>query len=439
MPELRAVVLAAGEGSRMWPLAENKPKHLLPVAGKPILSHVLQALAECSVREVVVVIGFRGDLIRSALGDGNTFGLQISYLQQDKLTGTASALRLASSSVGKEPFLAVYGDLWINSSAVQAVLEKAHDCPRVIGLVRMKNPSDYGVVKVDGDRVRRIVEKPARSRVEEGWVNTGIYALDASVFEYVEKAPVSKRAEYELTSSLQRLLFEGKDVRAAVVAREDWLDVGRPWDLLEANERVLAKLQHRVKGTVEPGAVLKGPTWLEQDAVVKSGSYIEGPAFIGKGCRIGPNARIRPYSSLGDGVIIGSYCEIKNSIVMRATRIPHLSYVGDSLIGENCNLGAGTITANIRFDAKILSLRVKGRLQSTGRKKLGVIMGDDVQTGINVSIMPGVRIGSGAWVAPGAVISSDIPSGHAIFVKHALTTRRLKKPHRQGFHVRSSG
>jgi bifunctional UDP-N-acetylglucosamine pyrophosphorylase/glucosamine-1-phosphate N-acetyltransferase len=124
---------------------------------------------------------------------------------------------------------------------------------------------------------------------------------------------------------------------------------------------------------------------------------------------------------------VGTSCEVKNSIIMAGTRIPHLSYIGDSIIGESCNLAAGTITANIRLDQRVLSLKVKGRLQSTGRKKLGVIMADDVQTGINASIMPGVRVGSGSHIGPGTVISEDVPAGHVVFVNQTLTKKSSKK------------
>jgi len=417
----------------MWPLAESKPKHLLPVAGKPILSYVLQALAESSVKEVFVVVGYRGDLIRSVLGDGGCCGLHIEYLNQPRWTGTASAVKVAYQALGKGPFLVLYGDLWVSSSAVQAVMEKAREFPRVMGVVRIPNASEYGVVELEGDKILSVVEKPSRAPSAEGWVNTGIYVLDEEVFRAVERTAVSKRSEYELTSSLQHLLRQGKEIKGAVVSREDWMDVGRPWDLLEASERVLSNLPHRVGGTVEQGAVLKGPIWLEESASVKSGSQIEGPAFIGKDCRIGPNARIRPYSCIEDAGVIGTSCEIKSSIVMSGTRIPHLSYIGDSIIGENCNIGAGTITGNLRLDDETVKMRVKGRLLSTGRKKLGVIMGDRVQTGINVSIMPGVRIGSDARVGPGVILYRDIPSGQSIMARQT-TIKKLAKTRKSAEH-----
>jgi bifunctional UDP-N-acetylglucosamine pyrophosphorylase/glucosamine-1-phosphate N-acetyltransferase len=423
LANLKAVVLAAGEGSRIWPLAEDRPKHLLPVGGKSILSHILQALSENSVTDVLVVVGFKNEQIRSSLGDGGRYGVHVDYLDQKRWTGTASALRIAYDAVGKERFLAVYGDLLVDASAIQTVLDKAEESTRVMGVVRVPNPSEYGVVKLEADRVVKIVEKPERG-LAEGWINTGIYVLDEEVFQAIDKIGVSKRREYELTSSLQRIVDEGKELKAAIIAREDWMDIGRPWDLLEANVRCLTLLPHRVKGTVEQGCTLKGPIWLEENASIKSGSYVEGPVYVGSGSKIGPNARIRPSTSIGDNVTIGTSCEVKNSIIMNGTLVPHLSYVGDSIICENCNLAAGTITANIRFDQEPIQMRIKGRKHNTGRNKVGAIIGDHVQTGINVSIMPGVRIGSNSWIGPGVVVEKDVPSGSGIFLHQSTVTKR---------------
>jgi UDP-N-acetylglucosamine diphosphorylase/glucosamine-1-phosphate N-acetyltransferase len=424
---MKAVVLAAGEGSRMWPLAVNKPKHLLPIAGKPLIVHIMEAIKENSIERIFVVVGFKEDMIRTALGDGKNLGLAIQYLKQPQWTGTASALNIAFRAVGREPFLAVYGDLWITPSAIQTVLEKSRECPRVMGVVHVTNPSEYGSVQLDGDKVVNIAEKPLSRSKPAGWVNAGIYVLDDEVFRAIKRTEVSKRAEYELTTSLQHVLDEGSEVKVAKVAYQDWMDVGRPWDLLEANERALSSLSYRVEGMIEKGAVLSGTVRIGANSVVKSGCQIEGPSYIGAGCKIGPNATIRPYTSLMDRVVVGTSCEVKNSLIMNGTKVPHLSYVGDSIIGENCNLGAGTVTANIRFDEETLKMRVKGRLHDTRRKKLGVIMGDMVQTGINVSILPGIRIGSGSWLGPGTTVSEDVPSGVLLVAKQTYVKKRLKK------------
>ena len=411
----------------MWPLAAVKPKHLLPIGGRPIISFILKALSDNGVKEVCMVVGFKGNVIQTTLGDGAEHGVDIEYFCQPKWTGTASALDVVREAVGEGPFLVLYGDLWVSPSGMQVVIDKSRECPNVMGVVQVPNSSEYGVVKLRGDSLMQILEKPAKKEPTEGWINAGIYALNDEIFRAIKKIPRSRRNEYELTAALQRLLNEGKEIRAATIEREEWLDIGRPWDLLEANERILMSFPHRVRGTVEPGATIRGPVWLEETATIRTGSYVEGPVYIGERSKIGPNSRIRSCTSIGNSVVVGTSCEIKNSIIMNGTKIPHLSYVGDSIIGERCNLAAGTITANIRLDEQVIFMRVKNRLMSSGRKKLGVIMGDEVQTGINTSIMPGVRIGSSSQIGPGTVVYRDVPSDHAVFVKQTIATTRVKK------------
>jgi bifunctional UDP-N-acetylglucosamine pyrophosphorylase/glucosamine-1-phosphate N-acetyltransferase len=418
---MKAVVLAAGEGTRMWPLAQTRPKHLLPLAGTPILGHILQSLVKNGISDIIIVVRHQEDEIRRALGNGTEYGAHVDYVRQPAMTGTASALRTAYEVVEGERFLAVYGDLVISPHAIATLVEKSSTSSRVVGVVRVQDAAQYGVMELNSDHTRivRIVEKPRGMLGKPGWVNSGMYVLDEDVFRAIEQTPRSRRAEYELTSSLQLLIQQGKEIGCAIVQESDWLDVGRPWDLLEANRRVLQNLTHVVKGKVEEGVTLKQPVYVDEGATIRSGSYVEGPVYCGKGSSIGPHARVRPSTSLEREVVIGASCDIKNSIVMRGSKIPHLSYVGDSIIGEECNLGAGTITANVRFDKRTVRLRVKKNLLDSGREKLGVLMGDRAQTGINVSILPGVRIGSDSWIAPGAIISQDVPSGKIALVRQS--------------------
>ena len=142
-----------------------------------------------------------------------------------------------------------------------------------------------------------------------------------------------------------------------------------------------------------------------------------------KEVKIGPHARIRPFTSLEANVVVGLGCDVKNSIIMNGSKVPHLSYVGDSILGEHCNLGAGTMTANVRFDKRTIRMSIKNQMVDSGREKLGVIMGDHAETGINVSLKPGVRIGSGSWVGPGAIVSEDLPTGKVLLVKQGHITK----------------
>jgi bifunctional UDP-N-acetylglucosamine pyrophosphorylase/glucosamine-1-phosphate N-acetyltransferase len=191
---------------------------------------------------------------------------------------------------------------------------------------------------------------------------------------------------------------------------EDWIEVGRPWDLLAANEYLLISETHSVLGSVEPNATLYGKISVGRGTSIRSGSYIQGPAVIGENCDIGPNCFIRAYTCIGDNVRVGNGVEIKSSTIMDGTKVPHLSYVGDSVIGSNCNLGAGTMVANLRHDNSEIRSYVNGEKVNSERRKLGVIMGDDVKTGINSTIYPGTVIESGYRGTPGEVLWGKVTS-----------------------------
>jgi NDP-sugar pyrophosphorylase family protein len=211
------------------------------------------------------------------------------------------------------------------------------------------------------------------------------------------------------------MIEDGVTINMHEIHEDDWLDIGLPWTLLEANRRAMAGLETRIEGKVEKGVQMQGSVWVKKDALLRSGAYIEGPAVIGEGCDVGPNCYIRAGTCLGRGVRIGNGCEVKNSIVMDGTHAAHLSYIGDSLIGSDCNLGAGTITANLRFDGTDIEVSVRGERMSSGSRKLGVIMGHGVQTGVNVSLHPGVVVGSGSWIAPGITVQRDVKPGVIVY------------------------
>lgn len=190
-----------------------------------------------------------------------------------------------------------------------------------------------------------------------------------------------------------------------------WLDLTYPWDLLTANESVISDFKPLNLGTVEENVTIKGNVLIGKSTVVRAGSYIIGPVIIGDNCEIGPNCFIRPATSIGNNCHVGAACEVKNSVIMNETKIPHLNYVGDSVIGEDCNLGAGTKIANLRLDKK--DIRIEEI--DTRRQKLGAIIGDKVQTGINACINVGTMIGNNTFIGPGAKASGIIAPDSRIF------------------------
>lgn len=408
---MKAVVLAAGKGERLLPLTENRPKHLLPIGGKPLLEWILEGMVGAGVDEALLVTHYMEEQIKGYFGDGKRLGLELSYVSQEEMRGTADAFRMAEDFAGGEEFLGVYGDLFLPPEGFEALIRARRKGETTMCVVPVDDPSRMGVVALEGDRVTAIVEKPAPGEEPSDLANAGMYIFQPGIFRLIDETGLSSRNEYEITDSLRALIDSGATLRAVTLPRGSWLDVGLPWNLLEANEKALSSMETSIEGDVEEGVHVQGPVRIAEGARVRSGVYIEGPVCIGSGSDIGPNCYLRPSTCIGADVRVGNACEVKNSIIMDGTHIPHLSYVGDSVIGERCNLGAGTITANIRFDKKNVKVEVKGERIDSGRRKLGVIIGDDVQTGINVNLLPGVKVGAGAWIAPGLTVHDDVESG----------------------------
>jgi UDP-N-acetylglucosamine diphosphorylase/glucosamine-1-phosphate N-acetyltransferase len=395
---MECVVLAAGEGRRMRPLTANRPKVMLPLANRPILEHLITAAREAGVTEFTLVVGYREREVRNCFGDGERLGVSIRYVPQRHQLGTGDALRACEGLVSG-PFLLLNGDMVIRSGDLRGLMGRR---PPVIGLFRSSHPEDFGTVRVEGDRVVELAEKIARPAGD--LINAGAYLLDPGIFDLLEAIGRSERGEYEITDALSVLIAKGVVTGYSL---SFWLDVGYPWDLLEANATILEDWTFGREGTVEPGAVLEGDVAVGPGSVIRAGTVIEGPCVIGRDCRIGPHAYIRGATSIGNDCHIGHCSEVKNSVILPGTKIPHFNYVGDSIIGSSCNLGAGTKIANLRNDRA--PVRACGR--STGRVKFGAIVGDGVSFGINCSVNAGSVVGSNSRFAPQSYIHGCIMEG----------------------------
>ncbi len=425
---MKAVLLAAGEGIRLLPITATRPKHLIKVGGKTILQFCLEAVKAAGITEVIIVTHYMGDAIRQYFNDGEGLGLSITYVEQEEVLGTGNATGIAEPYV-KDDFVLIYGDLLFGLDTVKHVLQsyKPGKTSGVMGVVPVDKPENYGIIELDEEKkVKRIVEKPAPGKAPSNLANAGVYVFSLEVFDKIKKIDYSKRKELELTDAVTMLAAEGKTFLAAELSKDDWFDVGRPWDLLDANNWALKRMDLQVLGTIEHGAHLIGPVFVAESARIRSGAYIEGPSFIDDECDIGPNCYIRPGTSLGKNVRVGNACEIKNSIIMDKTHVGHLSYVGDSILGEHCNIGAGTIMANYRLDAGSIKMMVKDQLVNTGRRKLGAVLGDNVKTGIKSLFLPGVKVGVNSWVGPNLMIERDLPANSMAFLKQNFETKEKK-------------
>ncbi|HVO78293.1 MAG TPA: bifunctional sugar-1-phosphate nucleotidylyltransferase/acetyltransferase [Methanomassiliicoccales archaeon] len=404
---MKAMILAAGEGTRLRPLTSNTPKPLLLVAGKPFLTHVLEALRSAGVIDVAILVGWKANRIKEFYGDGGALGMNISYLEQKERLGTADAVRFAEN-ITDEPFVCLNGDVVVSGDDIKAMRELHEKTGlTVMGAVEVEDPSQFGVLETKNGRLTKVVEKP--NRPPSNLINAGMFVFTPEIFHAISHIGKSPRGEYEVTDALN-LLAESEGVAIHTLTTQ-WIDVGRPWDLLRANEIFMARMARKVDGDVEPNVVLENNVVVERGARIRSGSYISGPVHISAGCDIGPNCYIRPGCCFGPNVRVGASVEVKNSIVMADTRIPHLTYLGDSIVGERCNFGAGTKIANLRFDDKTVKVSLNGKLVDSGRRKLGVIMGDDVKTGINSMIDAGTIIFENSVIGPGAAAKGTVGPG----------------------------
>lgn len=393
---MQTVVLAAGRGTRMGPLTEDRPKPMLPVAGRPVLEHVLERTAAAGASSFVIVIGYRGETIRERFGPSFD-GRPITYVEQKSADGTADALATAVDALEAEHFAVVNGDVLIDEESLTRLF-----APRpAVAAASVDDPSSFGVLTVEDGQVTAIVEKP--DRPQSDLVNAGAYVFSPAARDWVD-VPETARGERELTDVLARAC---RETAVAAVPVERWLDVGRPWDLLEGTTMLLEEHGDAIDGTVHERVTLEGPIRIEEGATVRTGSIIEGPALVQAGATVGPNAYVRAGTVLGPETSVGHAVEIKHSILMAGANVNHLSYVGDSVIGRHVNLGAGTVVANLRHDGEPIHVTIGGERRSTGRRKFGVVVGDGVKTGINTSLYPGITLSSDAVTRPGAVVERN--------------------------------
>ncbi len=393
-----ALILAAGKGSRMWPLTETYPKPLLPLCGNPIIEYQIKALRNVGVAKINILIGHRMKEISDLVGNGGKYGVEINYIVQNKQKGTGHAVSLAEKHIDGA-FFCLNGDTLINEENLNLLSKQKGSM--VMMITDVDDGEKFGAVQTKNGILESIIEKGIKGPAS---INAGIYLFNKKIFQSLKSIERSVRGELELTDALKLNKIYTVNYQGF------WKDIGSPWDLLTANEVCIDHILNNIQGTVEDNVSIKGNVHLGKNSVIKSGTYIEGPLWIGENCIIGPNAYLRKGTVLCGENKVGASSEIKNSILFKGAKAPHHNYVGDSIIGKNCNLGSGTKVANLRLDKEEIHVIHKGKRTNTSRRKLGVIMGDNVATGINASINSGTIIGSETQIGPNALISGTYES-----------------------------
>lgn len=414
---MKAILLAAGEGKRLWPLTETTPKVMLPICTKPLIVRVIEALRENGINEFGIVVKYKEDKIRTHLEQyaHQEKKIKITFFTQGEKNGTAQAILSAKEFAEKET-LVLAADGLIDKKTIEEFLKKTKGKEGICAaLKKVETPEKYGVAVLENGVIKEMEEKPQKPK--SNLANISIYRFSKEDFQKMEKVKKSVRGDYEITDILSGA--NGIEINGY------WKDIGYPWDLIDANKDFLKNLKEK-KGEVKSSSI-DGKVIMEKDAKIIN-SYIEGEVYIGSGSVIGPNAYIRGPCIIGNNCKIGPGSSVKESVLFDNVNAKHLTYIGDSVVANNVNFGAGTQIANYRFDSKEVNVLCgKGNLVNSGRKKLGAIIADNVKFGVLASVMPGKMIGANSIIHTNVIVNQNIPSESDVFIKQEIVISDKEK------------
>lgn len=385
----QAIILAAGEGQRLKPFTKLIPKVMLPIAHKPILQYVIEALAQNGIRRIVIVVGYRKENVQDYFGSGKDFGVEIEYVRQPQQLGTAHALKQARD-LADDRFLLVSGDNMIAADTIAPLVNATSNTM----LIRTHDDiSRYGAVIVQDGLVKEVIEKPEEK--VSSLINTGTYVLDRTVFDFIGD-------EVRLTSVIEAMIAHGHEF-VAQQTESVWLDAAYPWDILVLNDLTLSKISPSIGGAIEDGATLKGAISVGDGTIIRANCYIVGPVTIGSDCEIGPGACIFPATSIGNSVSISPFSVIRNSSIGNNVTIRSGASIQDSIIAPGTVIGS-------HFAARSgeATIEVENQYHQV---KMGAIIGNYCDLGDNTIVEPGTIIGNNCRIKSLKVISENIPDG----------------------------
>jgi len=321
---MKGVILHGGHGTRLRPLTHTGPKQLLPIANKPMSEYCLEAIRDCNITEIAIIIGGVGsEKVKEYYGNGEKFGIKITYVEQAEPLGIAHAIKLCRDFIQNEKFLVFLGDNIIQKS-ISGLKENFEDSnfDATLLLCEVDNPSRFGIVELKDSKITKIMEKPKNPPTN--FAVTGIYFLTPKIFDVIDNLKPSWRNELEITDALDILLKNNDNISYEIIT-DYWKDTGTPEDIINANTQIL-KNQSEKK------------LLIEKSTVIESDSSIIMPCIIGKNCKIEKNSTIGPNASIGDNTIITSNVSIKNTIIMSNCKIEGGLKINNSIISANCHL-----------------------------------------------------------------------------------------------------
>ena len=456
-----AIVLAAGNGTRMWPFADVRNKCALPIGSVPGVRLLIDTLASAGVQRAVVVVGRHAASVRAALFGAAT---PITYVEQPRPGGTAEAVLTGLRAIDDPAFLIVYGDIYLDTPSVAAVSEAWAQGNCATALVQPlhppRRPQDWIGAFVDGDTLRGVEghSREAPHRL------CGLMACDRRIVPFLEANPGMMAsvpvggmpsAEAELAESLQRFIDSGNAV-AAVETQGDFVDLDKPWHILEANRARVAHVAGAMAESVihptarvHDGAELRGKVVLGPGSVIGNrvivdgnllmgagtelinGAIVRGPAIVGDCCRVRDYCLVESHAVIGHRCVVGHGAEI-DGVQFEGAYLWHYCEIF-GVVGQSVDIGAATVCGTLRFDDDATIHRIQGRREYPETGANATFFGDFSRTGVNVITQPGIKIGAYACVGAGVVLHEDVPSRTLRLLKSQETIDRTWGTERYGW------
>jgi len=428
----KAVVLAAGQSSRFWPLAVDQHKSSYEIIGKPVIQYTIEALIRCGITDVAIIqsgndSSIQDRLIQDRLGHAN-LSANIEYLTQKTPKGMGDAILQAKDWIGEYSFVVTNADQVNADELLPPMFDKLQwsGCRAALSAQETDTPWNYGILGLNRDRVKRIVEKPAKGEEPSNLMVIGVYLLPSDFLPILAR---QAHDHYSFENAIQEHI-DAYDATTSVIYPPDTPEITLkfPWHLFRLNRYLITRF---LKGkNIHPDAILSphslvhGDVWIGAGVRMFENAVVKGPAYISKGAILGNNSLVRDYSYIGKNTIVGFGTEIKHSILYDQIET-HANYIGDSIVDSGCGFGAGTVTANRRLDRANILSRVKGKRIDSGMSFFGTVIGKDVKTGIQSGIMPGVKIGQKCRIGANTMVTKDLSDSHLYYDKSNVVTRPI--------------
>lgn len=409
---IKAVILAAGSSSRLYPFGNGIHKSMIKICGKPILEHTINKLKIAGIKNIIIVVD-KTETVKSYFGDGKRYGVSIKYVVQENPLGGGNGVLLAKKYISNDFLLlnAYHADV---SEFITPLLSAKK---RNVEMVLLAKKSDItwskGVLKVKNGRLAEIIEKPQKGKEQSSLCVVGIYLFPKNFLETLAATPLE---HYQLESAISSYAIS--HYIKVIETEKETVTLKYPWDLVSMKNYLLKNIKSKTGANVRiaKSAEILGNVVIEDGATIMEGVRLKGPCYIGKDVVIGNNALLRNGADVEENCVIGAYMEVKNSLLMQGTTT-HSGFIGDSVIGQNCRIAAQFCTANVRLDKGVVRATVKGEELNTGYKYLGTMIGENTQVGIKSSTMPGIIIGRSTTIGPSTVVLHNVEDGVKYYTK----------------------